>query len=261
MINNAFYDELEEKWYSEWAHPIALLRKENETRNPWILETIDKHLGANRRVLDIGCGGGFLTNTLAQAGHDAFGIDLSLNSLKVAKAQDRTGKAHFIRADALHLPFLDHSFDAVCAMDLLEHVEKPALVIAEAARVLKKGGLFFFHTFNRNWLSWLIVIKGVEWWMPTTPRRLHVYNLFIKPQELRQWCQEQGIQVQEIKGLCPKLFSLPFLTSFIRRKVDEKVSFRFTSSLKTGYLGFGVNLPRGKSNMPCACSTLSQRNL
>jgi 2-polyprenyl-6-hydroxyphenyl methylase / 3-demethylubiquinone-9 3-methyltransferase len=237
-VNNNFYEELEEKWYSDWSHPIALLRKENETRNPWILETVEKILGPGKKILDIGCGGGFLTNALAQVGHDAVGVDLSNNSLKIAQAKDATKKAVYIQADALHLPFPEKSFDVVCAMDLLEHVEQPAEVIREASRVLKKGGLFFFHTFNRNPLSWLFVIKGVEWWMPNTPRHLHVYRLFIKPQELVDWCLQGQIQIKEIQGLTPK-FSLLFWKSFIKRAVDEKISFRFSRSLKMGYVGFG----------------------
>lgn len=239
-INNDFYEELGSKWHSDWAHPIAFLRKENETRNPWILHTIEKHLGQQKTILDIGCGGGFLTNTLSLAGHHVTGVDLSLNSLKIAQAQDTTGKTHYVQADALHLPFPEMSFDAVCAMDLLEHVENPAQVIKEAARVLKKGGLFFFHTFNRNWLSWLIIIKAVEWWVPNTPKNLHVYPLFIKPQELSHWCTEEHIFIQELKGLTLKFFSKAFLKSCIRRKVEEDVRFQFSSSLKTGYIGFGI---------------------
>jgi len=237
-VNNNFYEELEEKWYSDWSHPIALLRKENETRNPWILETVEKILGPGKKILDIGCGGGFLTNALAQAGHDAVGVDLSNNSLKIAQAKDATQRALYIQADALRLPFPEKSFDVVCAMDLLEHVEQPAEVIREASRVLKEGGLFFFHTFNRNPLSWLFVIKGVEWWMPNTPRHLHIYRLFIKPQELTDWCRQGQIQIKEIQGLTPK-FSLLFWKSFFRRAVDEKISFRFSTSLKMGYVGFG----------------------
>jgi 2-polyprenyl-6-hydroxyphenyl methylase / 3-demethylubiquinone-9 3-methyltransferase len=237
-INNAFYEELEEKWYTEWAHPIALLRKENEARNPWILETIDRVLDPEQKVLDVGCGGGFLTNALALAGHEAVGIDLSPSSLKIAKMQDTTGKARFIEADALKLPFPDGCFDAVCAMDLLEHVEDPAQVIKEAGRVLKEHGLFFFHTFNRNLLSWLIVIKGVEWCVPNAPRDLHVLHLFIKPEELSSYLLEQKIEIQEMKGLNPKL-SWPFWKSFAKRKVDQNLAFRFSSSLKTGYVGYG----------------------
>ncbi len=238
-INNDFYQELEEKWYSDWSHPIALLRKENETRNPWILETVARTLGPGKKILDIGCGGGFLTNALAQVGHNAVGVDLSNNSLKIAQAKDTTQKALYIQADALHLPFAEKSFDVVCAMDLLEHVEEPAGVIREASRVLKEGGLFFFHTFNRNPLSWLFVIKGVEWWLPNTPRHLHIYRLFIKPQELSDWCLQEQIQIKKIQGLIPK-FSLLFWKSFMKRTVDERFFFRFSPSLKMGYVGFGI---------------------
>lgn len=242
QINNDFYEELGERWYTDSTHPIALLRKENEIRNPWILETIENVLGPSKRILDIGCGGGFLTNVLAQAGHQVTGIDISQNSLKIAQMRDRTKKACFMQADALNLPFSEESFDVVCAMDLLEHVKQPFEVISEAARVLKKGGLFFFHTFNRNWLSWLIVIKGVEWCVPNTPSNLHVYALFIKPEELTRWFSKKRIEIQEFKGLTPKVFSIPFWTSLVRGKVDEKMRFQFSTSLKTGYVGFGIKI-------------------
>ena len=240
QINNTFYEELEEKWYEESAHPIALLRKENQTRNPWILDVIERKLGANKTILDIGCGAGFLTNALACVGHSVVGIDQSANSLKIASDHDKTKKVRFIQADALNLPFLSESFDAVCAMDLLEHVETPSRVIVEIARVLKPKGMFFFHTFNRNWLSWLVVIKGVEWFVPNVPKNMHVYPLFIKPNELSYWCLENRIRIQEMKGLVPKISSLAFWKSFIQRKIDEKMQFHFSRSLTTGYIGYAV---------------------
>lgn len=209
LINNSFYDALGERWYTDFTHPIALLRKENEVRNPWIAQTIESKLGKTQCILDIGCGGGFLANDLALHGHRVTGIDLSLQSLEIARRQDATATVCFLEADARKLPFLENSFDVVCAMDLLEHLEQPDVVISEGARVLKPGGLFFFHTFNRNWLSYFLVIKGVEWWLPKVPRHLHVYHLFIKPKELSLWCHSNQIIVQEIKGLVPKM-TFPF---------------------------------------------------
>lgn len=238
VINNDFYEDLKERWYSDCSHPVALLRKENEARNPWILDVIKKKLGNGKKILDIGCGGGFLTTSLAEAGHEVFGVDLSANSLKIAKEHDLTRTAHFLQANALQLPFEDQSFDVVCAMDVLEHVETPSYGVVEAARVLKNGGLFFFNTLNRNPLSWLIAIKAVEILMSTTPPNLHVYHLFIKPEELTYWCAANRIRVQEIRGIIPK-FSWPFWKSCLKRSVDEKMSFRFSSSLKIGYVGFG----------------------
>ena len=236
QINNAFYDELDEKWYSDTHHPIALLRRENAARNPWILKILRERRGSQLKVLDVGCGGGFLINALAEQGHIVTGIDLSLSSLRIAET--KTNSASFFQGDARCLPFPRKSFDVVCAMDLLEHVEEPHLVIQEAARVLKPGGFFFFHTFNRNWLSRLIVIQGLKWWLPDSPPHLHVYPLFIKPQELKEWCHSCSLKVEEMHGLVPRLFSFSFLKSFIRHYVDEKMEFRFSSSLKTGYVGY-----------------------
>jgi len=157
-INNSFYDTLGEDWNEAYAHPVALLRAENRLRNPWIASQL---LPASK-VLDMGCGAGFLTNYLARLGHEVSGVDLSEQSLKVAQEKDFTRLVKYQVGDVAKLAFPDESFDVVTAMDLLEHVESPFKVISEASRLLKPGGLFFFHTFNRNFWSWLIVIKGVE---------------------------------------------------------------------------------------------------
>ncbi|MES2273539.1 MAG: bifunctional 2-polyprenyl-6-hydroxyphenol methylase/3-demethylubiquinol 3-O-methyltransferase UbiG, partial [Chlamydiota bacterium] len=194
-INNAFYEELEEQWYGASDHPIALLRAENAVRTPWIIREIEQRLGKKRRVLDIGCGAGLLTNALAKEGHQVCGIDLSKTSLEVAMRHDETKRVSYEVANAYALPYPDGHFDAVSAMDVLEHVEMPARLIQEASRVLKPGGLFFFHTFNRNPLSYLVIIKGVEWCVRNTPKNMHVYSLFIKPKELEMLCQRQSLSV------------------------------------------------------------------
>lgn len=236
-VNNAFYEDLGEGWYEDHAHPIALLRAENLTRNPWIVQKIHSLIGPSKAILDIGCGAGFLTNALALAGHHVTGIDTSAKSLQIAQQRDTTRSVHYLQADAFSLPFPNQSFDVVCAMDFLEHVEMPGQIVREAARLLRPNGLFFFHTFNRNPLSWLIVIKGVEWCIPNTPENMHIYSYFIKPKELCQWCEEAGLLVKELRGLTPRLFSFPFWKSLAQRKVDKRLEFRFTTSLATGYLG------------------------
>ena len=123
-------------------------------------------------------------------------------------------------------------------MDFLEHVENPEQIVRNAAKYLKPGGLFFFHTFNRNIISHIVVIKGVEWLVPNTPKDMHLYRLFIKPQELANWCKAEGFEIEEMHGLNPVIFSGAFWKSLLTRKVSENFSFQFTSSLKTGYLGF-----------------------
>ncbi|NGX50236.1 MAG: Ubiquinone biosynthesis O-methyltransferase [Chlamydiae bacterium] len=238
LINNAFYDDLGEMWNEAENHPVSLLRAENRFRSPWIVETIQQRYNRPIDVVDLGCGGGFLTHALAEERHRVVGIDLSESSLTVARNNDPTKQVHYQKGDACNVDLPERSFDVVCATDILEHVERPELLISEAARLLRKGGLFFFHTFNRTPLSYLLIIKGVEWFVQNTPPRMHLYNLFIKPKELREICQSEGLVIEEMKGFSPKIMQLPLLKMLLTRKVPENFRFHFTSSLKTGYIGF-----------------------
>ncbi len=240
-INNAFYDELHEQWYTQSSHPIALLRAENAVRNPWISQEIQNRFKTPITLLDVGCGGGLLTNALAKEGHAVTGIDLSEPSLSIAKKHDATKNTQYIKADAYQLPFEAGAFDVVCAMDILEHVEHPATLIQEASRVLKSGGLFFFHTFNRNLFSYFFVIKGVEWCVKNTPKRMHVYSLFIKPQELRLLCERQGLYIETLRGLHPR-FSSSFFRLLLTRTMPPDFSFCFSKNLLTGYCGIAKKL-------------------
>lgn len=237
VINNAFYDELQDRWYSANDHPIALLRAENRLRAPWIGEELKRRFGSGAKVLDVGCGGGLLANYLALQGHHVTGIDLSANSLHIAEQKDSTKSVRYLCANAYHLPFSDESFDVVCATDILEHVENPLLLIKEASRVLKKGGRFFFHTFNRNWLSYLVIIKGVEWLVKNSPPRMHVYHLFIKPKELKRLCSGAELEVEQFFGFIPDFGKAAFWKMAFTGVVPEDFSFKFVSSLSTGYCG------------------------
>lgn len=231
MINNEFYNQLGDDWLHSMDHPVALLRAENAVRVPWILGEI----GEKATVLDIGCGAGLLANPLAKAGHEVTGVDISVPSLRIARKNDETKQVVYLEANAYSLPFPDDSFNVVCAMDVLEHVEEPKRLIAEASRVLKKGGLFFFHTFNRNLWSYLLVIKGVDWFVPNAPPHMHVYPLFIKPRELDQWMNERQLQAMQWLGLQPSFHSISRLLQ--KRSIPKDFSFRFCKSLRTGYCG------------------------
>jgi 2-polyprenyl-6-hydroxyphenyl methylase/3-demethylubiquinone-9 3-methyltransferase len=237
MINNQFYDELGDDWIERFDHPVALLRRENAIRTPWVIQEVGERIVRKASVLDIGCGAGLLANPLAEAGHFVTGVDLSESSLKVAKKWDSTGQVQYFQANAYSLPFPNHSFDVVCAMDILEHVEEPYLLIAEASRVLKTGGFFFFHTFNRNPLSYLTVIKGIEWFVKNTPPNLHVYPLFITPDELEEHFEAYKLKAVYWVGLAPKIFSLPMLKMLFSGSVPSDFAFQFTRSLLTGYCG------------------------
>ena len=163
-------------------------------------------------------------------------------------AQLALGEAHscarYDSGDARALPYPDGAFDVVCAMDFLEHIDDPAQVVAEASRVLAPGGLFFFHTFNRNRLAWLVVIKGVEWFVKNTPRDLHVLRLFVKPEELEAMCVASGLTVRALRGSAPRVFSTAFFGMLATGVVPPDFRFEFTSSTRIGYTGFAEKAAR-----------------
>jgi 2-polyprenyl-6-hydroxyphenyl methylase / 3-demethylubiquinone-9 3-methyltransferase len=238
-INLEVYDELGARWYEADDDPIALLRAEARLRNPWIVERIAAELGRGaKRVLDVGCGGGFLANALAEAGHSVEGIDLSEPSLEIARRYDRTGRVKYRRADAYDLPHAPGELDVVCAMDFLEHVDRPDRVIAQAARVLRPGGLFFFHTFDRTFLSWLIVVKGVEWAVRNTPKNLHLHEMFIPPADLERMCVAAGLEMAELRGMRPEVFSLAFWRMLATGRVPKSFRFAFTKRPGMAYIGY-----------------------
>ena len=244
-VNNAIYDTLGTRWYVARDNPVALLRAESRLRNPWVLDRILTRVGPHARVLDVGCGGGLLTNHLARADLEVHGLDASQESLDVAEQYDTTRRVRYLRGDALHLPYHDASFDVVCAMDLLEHVEEPARVIREAARVLRPNGMFFFHTFNRNPLAWLVVIKGVEWFVKNTPPDMHVLRLFLKPEEVKASCASVGLQVHELHGSAPVFLSRAFFRLLLTGVVPDDFRFQFKPSTLIAYTGYAVK--RGRS--------------
>jgi len=240
-VNNAIYDTYGDRWYDADDDPVALLRAESKTKTPWIIERIQKHglLNSGTKVLDVGCGAGFLSNELAKQGLQVTGVDLSEESLKVAAKHDHTKSVVYQSADAYHLPFADATFDVLTAMDFLEHVEHPDQVVKEFSRVLKPGGLFIFHTFNRNPLAHLIIIKLVEWLVKNTPKNLHVIHLFITPKELTKYCLDAKLVVQEMIGIKPVFSTIPIKNVFTGI-VPKTLKFELTKSLLLSYMGYSI---------------------
>lgn len=237
-INNTIYDALGERWYTATDDPVALLRAESRHRTSWVLSELRTHFGERSlTILDVACGAGFLTNPLAEAGHAVTGIDLSQDSLDVARRHDPTASVTYLPMDARRLAFPDGQFDVVCMMDFLEHIEARDAVIREASRVLKPGGWFIFHTFNRTPISWLIAIKGVEWAVRNTPKHMHVYRLFLTPQELRELCALHHLEIERLRGIRPRIFTLAFLKLLVTGRVSDQFQFEFTRSQSIGYCG------------------------
>lgn len=234
-VNNAIYDQLGDRWYDAADDPVALLRAESRLHTPWIAS----YLRHDATILDVGCGAGFVSNALALRGHHVVGLDIAADALAVARAHDPTGLVQYDQGDALQLPYPDGHFDAVCAMDFLEHIDDMDRAISEASRVLAPGGHLFFHTFNRNPLSWLIVIKGVEWFVKNTPRDLHVLSLFRKPSEVADTCARHGLSVVELRGSRPRINGA-FLRMLLTRVVPANFDFTFCRSTLLGYCGLAT---------------------
>lgn len=157
-----------------------------------------------KRALDIGCGGGLVTEALAAKGAEASGIDLAADVLEVArlhglesgiKASYRAISAEALAAEA------PAQFDLVCCLEMLEHVPEPASVIAAAAALAKPGATLVFSTINRNPKSFALAVVGAEYVLGLVPRGTHDYAKFIKPSELTAWAREAGLEPVEIRGL------------------------------------------------------------
>lgn len=190
---------------SRWWDPeseFKPLHAINPLRLDWIRERIGSLAG--RRVLDVGCGGGILAESMARAGAEVTGIDLAEKSLKIAKLH---GLESGVRVDYRNVPVEQlaaeqpGSFDVVTCMEMLEHVPDPASIVRACAQLTKPGGWIFFSTLNRNPKSFLFAIIGAEYLLKLLPRGTHSYASFIKPSELAAYTRQAGLSTVELKGM------------------------------------------------------------
>ncbi len=173
--------------------------------NPLRLDWIDRHVGlAGKRVLDVGCGGGLLSEGMAARGADVTGIDLSEKPLGVARLHllESGQKVDYrkISAEAL-ADEMPGAFDAVTCLEMLEHVPNPSSIVTACARLVKPGGQVFFSTLNRNPKSYLFAVIGAEYVLKMLPRGTHDYAKFIKPSELSRWAKLATLEPAELIGM------------------------------------------------------------
>jgi 2-polyprenyl-6-hydroxyphenyl methylase / 3-demethylubiquinone-9 3-methyltransferase len=165
------------------------------------------------KVLDVGCGGGILTEALARCGAQATGIDLSNESIEAAKVHARQQELDIeYRYENIDETASKQAgeFDAITCMEMLEHVPEPKKIIAACSRLLKPGGHAFFSTINRTPKAFVFVIFGGEYILRLLPRGTHTYKKLIRPNELKQWAQESGLDFRRLSSLIYNPFTRKF---------------------------------------------------
>ena len=205
MIN---VDPLELEKFSQLAHrwwdPTSEFKPLHDI-NPLRLDYIDRIARlSGKNVLDVGCGGGILSESMAERGARVTGIDLAEKPIKVAqlhlRESGREVEYRMISAEALAKE-TPQAFDIVTCMELLEHVPDPAQTVRACASLLKPGGIAFFATINRNPKSYLFAVVGAEYILNLLPRGTHDYEKFIKPSELAAMCRSADMEVAGLTGM------------------------------------------------------------
>ena len=197
----AKFSDLAHRWWDPESE-FAPLHQINPLRLDWI--NVQAHL-KDKHVLDVGCGGGILTDAMARLGAQTLGIDLATKSLKVAQlhaleAQTPNVQYREVSVEALAAE-QPASFDVVTCMEMLEHVPDPSSVVRACAQLVKPGGWVFFSTLNRNPKSFLFAIVGAEYVLNMLPRGTHEYAKFIRPSELARDCREAGLDWLLTQGM------------------------------------------------------------
>lgn len=193
--------------------------------NPLRLDFIDARTGlAGKRVLDVGCGGGILSEAMAHRGANVTGIDMGEAPLGVARLHaEESGVDITYRQVAVEAFADEHasSFDVVTCMEMLEHVPDPASVIEACSRLVRPGGHVFFSTINRTRKAHAFAIVGAEYVLKLLPRGTHDYAKFIRPSEMAAWCRASGLAVREQTGLTYN----PLLRQYRLNSYDVSVNY------------------------------------
>jgi len=194
------FEELASRWWDKNSE-FKPLHDINPLRANWIDNIAPV---AEKKVLDVGCGGGILSESLAQRGAEVTGIDMGDAPLGVAKLHQLESGLSINYQKSTAEDFAknhENTFDIVTCLEMLEHVPDPSSVINACAKMVKPGGAVFFSTINRKPKAFLLAIVGAEYVLRMLPRGTHEYGKFIRPSELANWSREASLQVNQMTGL------------------------------------------------------------
>lgn len=196
-----------------WWDPTGALKSLHEI-NPLRLEWINrKAILAGKTVIDIGCGGGILSESMAKLGAHVTGIDMSQGALNVAdlhQMESGVQVEYLLRTAEKIAEDRPGNYDVVTCMEMLEHVPDPAAIIQACATLTKPNGDIFFSTLNRNLKAYLFAIIGAEYILKILPHSTHDYSKFIRPNELAEWSRKAGLTVMDMAGFSYNLFTKKF---------------------------------------------------
>jgi 2-polyprenyl-6-hydroxyphenyl methylase/3-demethylubiquinone-9 3-methyltransferase len=196
----AKFEALAQRWWDP-ASEFKPLHDINPLRLKFINDRVDLK---GKKVLDVGCGGGILSESMAALGAEVTGIDLGEAPLAVARLhlKESGRRVEYVKISAEDLARdRPGTFDVVTCLELLEHVPDPGSTIGACARLVKPGGAAVFSTINRNPKAWLFAVIGAEYLLRLLPRGTHEYLKFIRPSELDRWARAAGLRVRELTGM------------------------------------------------------------
>jgi 2-polyprenyl-6-hydroxyphenyl methylase / 3-demethylubiquinone-9 3-methyltransferase len=255
QIDNTFYDGESANWWQPDSVLNLMKTSVNPVRVGYAKKKLFCELNINpkeKSALEVGCGGGVLTEEVARMGFNTFGIDPSEKSLRVAINHSKLGGLNITYNAGLGeaLPYRGRIFDVVFCCDVLEHVRDLSKVISEISRVLKPGGILVYDTLNRTLISKLVVIKISQEWKRWAfmPSNIHVWEMFIKPDELKLLLQENGLGWKEHRGIEPNASILRIL-GYLRKRAKGKLTYRDignklplveSSDMSIMYMGYAI---------------------
>ena len=255
--DNSLFDRLSHSWWD--ANGFFHMLK--TCSNPWRTAYFERVLTSNRlspsrlTLLDVGCGGGFLAEEFSAMGFSVTGVDRSEESIAVARkhAKDSGLSINYQAAHAESLPFGDLSFDLVACCDVLEHIYDWKAVLKEISRTLKPGGVLLYDTINRTAASRLIFIDALQNCPMTriAPRDLHVWHMFIKPEELATSLDQAGLQPRHVEGARLSTGMIQAFLDIRKHKrghitaaeLGQRLKYLPSRNLSLSYVGYATKHP------------------